>query len=964
MLILLGNLRLFAQNISATGTLTSFTSCAGNPSTSQDFTVEGTSLTNDIIITAPTGYEIKLNSDLTYGASVTLTQISGNVSTTTINARLMSNAVNGASGNIVSSSSGASAVNIATGTAVVTTLVVNPITGPSTVCVGSTINLFSSNLITTTPIMVGYSLRKLIGSHSGPAVKVRRSIDNVETDIGFTSSGDLDEAALKTFAGTGNDAFVTIWYDQSGNGKNMTQTNTSLQPKILFAGNLKYINSRPTIDFYLNKGLFFNTTTNLASVSAVIKSEYNAFPQYHTILGSGNNRLGGLLENNGTNFHGNVYPSALWKNGTSLASNASLNPILNTPMVISYTTTIAPSGTTVGLCIGNYNNGTNGGAILQSEVIGYATTVSSTDRQIIEVNQGTYYGVSGVVGASSSGTGAWSSDDTNIADVDATTGVVTGKVAGNVNINYTLTSGSCSIIATKNITVNSVPTITSFTPASATTGATVTITGTNFTGASVVNFGGTAATSFTVVSSTSITAVLGNGTTGSVGVTTNNCTATRTGFTFISSDANLSALSTSAGTLSPMFVSGTIAYIANVSNATTSITVTPTKSDANATITVNGTTITSGSASGSIALVSGTNTITTIVTAQDGSTTKIYTITVNRGLAPTIINFNNVAKNYFDASFTITAPTSNSTGAFTYSSSNSAVATISGTTVTINGAGSATITATQAGDATYYSSSVTSTLTVSNVSVVTKNGQVSTSNANFVSKNGVVGGDYGVNQNGMSQQTKSYDLTTGLVMHLDAGNAASYSGTGTTWTDLSGNGNNGTLINNPTYNSSNNGNLVFNGSNTYVDVPLTKTASCTFSVWTKSSSANNMLFNAGNDGSGPDLFFNGGIVSWNTWDSSNNPFGSIPATASNGNWHNYILVNDAVSNTAKLYYDGVLYGTAGYRNASTNTKLYIGGSNGSWVWNGAIGNFQVHNRILTSAEVLQNFNALKTRYGL
>ena len=77
------------------------------------------------------------------------------------------------------------------------------------------------------------------------------------------------------------------------------------------------------------------------------------------------------------------------------------------------------------------------------------------------------------------------------------------------------------------------PTITSFSPTSAGTGQFVTITGTNFTGATAVSFGGTAATSFTVVSSTSIVAVVGAGTSGSVSVTTANGTINRTGFTFI-----------------------------------------------------------------------------------------------------------------------------------------------------------------------------------------------------------------------------------------------------------------------------------------------------------------------------------------------------------------------------------------------------------------------------------------------
>ncbi|UUZ47827.1 cadherin-like beta sandwich domain-containing protein [Massilia sp. B-10] len=74
----------------------------------------------------------------------------------------------------------------------------------------------------------------------------------------------------------------------------------------------------------------------------------------------------------------------------------------------------------------------------------------------------------------------------------------------------------------------------------------------------------------------------------------------------------------------------TTSYTASVGNATTSLTVTPTRSDANASITVNGVAVISGNASGAIALSVGSNTITTIVTAQDGTTTKTYTVTVTR----------------------------------------------------------------------------------------------------------------------------------------------------------------------------------------------------------------------------------------------------------------------------------------------------------------------------------------------
>lgn len=110
----------------------------------------------------------------------------------------------------------------------------------------------------------------------------------------------------------------------------------------------------------------------------------------------------------------------------------------------------------------------------------------------------------------------------------------------------------------------------------------------------------------------------------------------------ISSNADLSTLTISDGTLNPVFGSSTTSYTASVVYATTSITVTPTISEANATIKVNGTTVVSGNASGAIALNVGSNTISTVVTAQDGTTTKTYTLTLtrlNEVLPVNLINF-------------------------------------------------------------------------------------------------------------------------------------------------------------------------------------------------------------------------------------------------------------------------------------------------------------------------------------
>lgn len=122
---------------------------------------------------------------------------------------------------------------------------------------------------------------------------------------------------------------------------------------------------------------------------------------------------------------------------------------------------------------------------------------------------------------------------------------------------------------------------------------------------------------------------------------------------------------------------------------------------------------------------------------------------------PGLSNFAAVTKTYFDGSYTLSPPTTLSSGAFTYTSSNTAVATISGTTVTIVGAGVAIITANQASDATYLANSISADLTVNAVTVVTKNGGATNTNPNYVNKNGAMGTTSGVSANGESKVTKS-----------------------------------------------------------------------------------------------------------------------------------------------------------------------------------------------------------------
>ena len=100
-----------------------------------------------------------------------------------------------------------------------------------------------------------------------------------------------------------------------------------------------------------------------------------------------------------------------------------------------------------------------------------------------------------------------------------------------------------------------------------------------------------------------------------------------------STDVALSDLAISSGSLSPVFTSQTLTYGVSVDNETSSITVTPTSSDSNASIVVNGSAVTSGSASGAIDLTVGDNAIELVVTAEDGTSTQTYIVTVSR-LAP------------------------------------------------------------------------------------------------------------------------------------------------------------------------------------------------------------------------------------------------------------------------------------------------------------------------------------------
>jgi len=122
-----------------------------------------------------------------------------------------------------------------------------------------------------------YSLRKLRTAYAGSTIRVRRSSDNTETDIGFVANA-LDTASLLTFCGAGN-GFVTTWYDQSGNGINASNATLANQPQIVNAGSVISVNSKPSLQI---------DTTDFLSLSSIFLPIKTTFGVIKRNTGTGN----------------------------------------------------------------------------------------------------------------------------------------------------------------------------------------------------------------------------------------------------------------------------------------------------------------------------------------------------------------------------------------------------------------------------------------------------------------------------------------------------------------------------------------------------------------------------------------------------------------------------------------------------------------------------------------------------
>jgi hypothetical protein len=212
-------------------------------------------------------------------------------------------------------------------------------------------------------------------------------------------------------------------------------------------------------------------------------------------------------------------------------------------------------------------------------------------------------------------------------------------------------------------------------------------------------------------------------------------------------------------------------------------------------------------------------------------------------------------------------------------------------------------------------------------------------------------------------------VADGLVMYLDAGSPNSYRPDfGTTWKDMSGFNNSGSLTNGPTYSTDNGGSIVFDGVNDWVNTPLNIDANpntiCAWCYPTAVTSTNGygiVLTDNTNWDKGFEI--NGSLWQIHT----GNNLISTGVTAFANIWQYGCI---SYTNTSMNFYlNGLMVWSGGSPGATAGSNVEIGranysGGNGSRFFVGKISNVSIYNRALSESEILQNYNAQKSRFGL
>lgn len=219
-------------------------------------------------------------------------------------------------------------------------------------------------------------------------------------------------------------------------------------------------------------------------------------------------------------------------------------------------------------------------------------------------------------------------------------------------------------------------------------------------------------------------------------------------------------------------------------------------------------------------------------------------------------------------------------------------------------------------------------------------------------------------------------VSDGLVLALDAGNHRSYPGSGTAWTDLSGNGNDGTLINGPTFDSANGGMFTLDASDEKITGPSSTTIftnnSFTIEGWVNPNTtpkSEQVWFAAVGPvgGTNKDIhlrIFSSGQLRFGFFADDLDSAGGV---VSFGEWNHLVYTYDYDSDNSKIYHNGteVASGTqGGFNDTSAFVNIGYWQTSSGQTLEGSVSTAKVYNRALTAEEVLQNYNVLKSRFGL
>ena len=205
-------------------------------------------------------------------------------------------------------------------------------------------------------------------------------------------------------------------------------------------------------------------------------------------------------------------------------------------------------------------------------------------------------------------------------------------------------------------------------------------------------------------------------------------------------------------------------------------------------------------------------------------------------------------------------------------------------------------------------------------------------------------------------------VTSGLIVALDAADKSSYPGSGTTWYDISGNNNNGTLVNGPAYTTVNGGAFLMDGSNDYIDVPTPNLTSANYTVMgiARYVSTSGRIFSGRS---------NNWLMGWWAGYTENyyaEGWVTGPTYTAYGdlNWKVITATGNVFVDTYSLYVNGTNTATSSGGSQGPN-GLSLGAHNLAYEFsNSYISVLLVYNRVLSAAEIQQNYNVQKGRFGL